>query len=308
MIERSTVSQCIEAVARRLEAAGLHFGHGTENALDEAAWLVLYVLEKPLDGSFDEWNALVSPAENSAVDSLVAERCATRKPLAYLTGTAFFARLEFEVDESVLVPRSPIAELIVEQFRPWLKTGLKPRVLDLCTGSGCIAVATAVYMPGAEVWASDISREALQVARHNILRHGVEGRVKAIRSNLFRDLPQQVFDLVVTNPPYVPAATESALPPEFRREPGIGLFSGQDGLDAPLEILLDAPRFLGDDGVLICEVGESEQRLAELLPGVPFLWLDFDHGGSGVFVLTRQQLLEAAPEVAAATRKREYVA
>lgn len=308
MNDRQTIAECVEAAASSLEQAGLHFGHGTDNALDEAAWLVLHTLGKQLDGTFDAWDEVLTPAEADAVTALVNERCASRRPLAYLTGSAFFAGLEFVVNDSVLVPRSPIAELIAAHFRPWLRALTQPRILDLCTGSGCIAVATAVAMPQARIVASDISNEALAVARENIARHGVAGRLETVQSNLLRDVPAQHFDLIVTNPPYVPEPDRRSLPQEYLCEPGLGLFSGPDGLDAPLEILLDAPRFLGEDGVLICEVGESEPGLANLLPGVPFMWLEFEHGGRGVFVLTRQQLLEAAPEVAAATRKRKHVA
>lgn len=302
-----TIAEWIERVAERLSDAGLHFGHGTDNAQDEAAWLVLHVLGQPLDGSFDEWDSLVDESAAAAIEELVRLRCTSGKPLAYLTGTAYFAGLPFEVDESVLVPRSPFAELILEGFRPWLEPAKAERVLDMCTGSGCIAIATAVHLPQLRVDAVDISGEALQIAARNAARHDVAGRVRLIESDLFQSLPECRYDLIMANPPYVPERALDELPGEYRSEPGLGLVSGADGLDAALEILRDAGRFLAPEGALICEVGESEERLQRLLPGVPFLWLEFEHGGSGVFVLTRQQLMEAGPAVAAALGKRKHV-
>ena len=291
----------------RLSDAGLHFGHGTDNAQDEAAWLVLHVLEQPLDGSFDEWDSLVDEEAAAAIEEMVRLRCTSGKPLAYLTGTAYFAGLPFEVDESVLVPRSPFAELILDGFRPWLEPAKAERVLDMCTGSGCIAIATAVHLPQLRVDAVDISGEALQIAARNAARHDVAGRVRLIESDLFQSLPECRYDLIMANPPYVPERALDELPGEYRSEPGLGLVSGADGLDAALKILRDAERFLAPEGALICEVGESEERLQRLLPDVPFLWLEFEHGGSGVFVLTRQQLMEAGPAVAAALGKRKHV-
>ena len=308
MTAERTIADWIERVEGEFAAAGLCFGHGTDNAGDEACWLVLHAAGLPLDGSFDDWGRAVDPLTGRRIEALARERCATRKPLAYLTGTAFFAGLEFEVDESVLVPRSPIAELIADGFRPWVDPERVRRVLDLCTGSGCIAVATAVALPAARVTASDISPAALKLAARNAARHGVADRVECVRSDLFEALAGRVYDLVVTNPPYVPAARVAELPEEFRHEPGLGLASGGDGLDAALRILLDAPRHLGEDGVLVCEVGESDERLAECLPRVPFTWLEFEHGGSGVFVLDREQLLAAAPAVIAELGKRTHVA
>lgn len=290
---RDTVASCIERAARRLEAAGLHFGHGTDNARDEAAWLVLHCVGAPLDGRFDRWGAKLSASESAEVERLLEARCSTRKPLAYLTGTAWFAGLEFEVNPDVLVPRSPLAELILDGYRPWLDPERPLRILDLCTGCGCIAVATAHYLPRARVDAADISAAALRVAHRNVQRHGLESRVSLVESNLFHSIPANRYDLIVSNPPYVPAAAVSSLPPEHHAEPALGLASGADGLDAVLEILVDAADFLADDGILVVEVGESEHRLSEALPRVPFLWLEFESGGGGVFLLERAQLLRA---------------
>ena len=307
MSQTSNIAEWIERVADQLDAAGLHFGHGTDNAADEAAWLVLHAAGEPLDGSFGDWGRAVDSATAARIESLAGRRISSGKPLAYLTGTAFFAGLEFEVSEAVLVPRSPIAELVLDGFQPWVDAGKVERVLDLCTGSGCIGIAMAVHMPGTRVDLADISTEALDVAARNVGKHGLESRLRLVESDLFAALEGEVYDLVVSNPPYVPAGSIGELPAEYRAEPEIGLVAGSDGLDIPLQILLDAPRFLCEYGVLVCELGESEDRLASLLPCVPFTWLEFEHGGSGVFVLTREQLREAAPAVAAALEKRSDV-
>ena len=308
MTRERSISEWIEWVRARFLRAGLHYGHGTDNAHDEAAWLVLHAAGiEPGDRSVDAGRRLAARTGRK-IEALADARCETRKPLAYLTGSAFFAGLEFDVDEHVLVPRSPIAELVRERFEPWLDPSRARTVLDLCTGSGCIAVATAVYLEAVRVTASDISPSALAVAARNVRRHGVEDRVELVRSDLFEALAGRRFDLIVANPPYVPAAGVADLPAEYRAEPGLGLASGADGLDAVLQILLDAPRHLGEDGLLICEVGESEQRLAERLPQAPFLWLEFAYGGSGVFLLARAELEALAPAVADELEERKNVA
>ena len=292
------VAECIEQLIRQFDDADLCYGHGTDNSRDEAAWLVLHVVGASLDGDFDDWGRVVTETEQLEVNRLARSRCESRLPLAYLLGVAWFAGLEFEVDENVLVPRSPLAELILQQYRPWIEPGRVDRILDMCTGSGCIAIASALHMPGAQVDAADISRKALEVARRNAEWHRLVDRVTLIESDLFNSIPACRYDLIVANPPYVPAQTVRDLPAEYRAEPGLGLASGGDGLDAVLSILVDAPDFLGEDGVLVCEVGESEHRLAAALPGMPFLWLEFEHGGCGVFVLTKDQLKEARADLA----------
>ena len=307
MTEALTIGDWIERIAEQFDRAGLHFGHGTDNALDEAAWLVLHAAGEPLDGRFDDWGAPVTARVAGEITRLAELRCASGKPLAYLLGTAWFAGLEFEVSEDVLVPRSPIAELIRDGFTPWVKPGQVRRALDMCTGSGCIGIATAAWMPGVAVDLADISPSALAVARRNVQRHGLERRVSLYESDLFASLPGTPYDLIVANPPYVPSRSLESLPREYREEPQIGLVSGADGMDAPLQILLDAPRFLCEYGVLVCEVGESEERLGRLLPAVPFTWLEFEHGGSGVFVLNRDELLAAAPALSEAMEKRSDV-
>jgi len=303
-----TVAAWIERVTARLEDAALHYGHGTDNPRDEAAWLVLHVIGVPLDGSFCDWGRMVSSEESGEIQRLVEARCGSGQPLAYLTGTAYFAGLEFEVTPDVLVPRSPIAELIEDGFQPWVEPEELRHVLDLCTGSGCIGIAAAVLLPWLQVDATDLSPAALAVAAHNVVRHGVADRVRLIESDLFQDLPPAQYDLIVTNPPYVASAGLSGLPSEYRAEPELGLASGSDGLDAVLQILRDAPRYLAPGGILVCEVGESEQRLAAALPQLPFLWLEFARGGSGVFLLDRAQLQAGESAVMALLEERRNVA
>jgi len=303
-----TITAWIEQLSRHFDEAGLCFGHGTDNARDEAAWLVLHVIGAPMDGSFTDWGRPVDDAAAAEVNRLAGLRCSGRQPLAYLLGAARFAGLEFEVSPGVLVPRSPIAELVLDRYRPWLDPERVTRVLDMCTGCGCIAVASAARLPAAHVDAADVSVEALEVAGRNVQRHGLGDRVSLIRSNLFASIPAVTYDLIVANPPYVPARSVEDLPPEYQAEPRLGLESGEDGLEAVLSILLDAPDFLSEDGILVCEVGESEERLAASLPRVSFLWLEFRHGGSGVFVLTKTQLEEAREDLAALIGKRKHVA
>lgn len=305
--EAMTIAEWIDRIAVRLGAAGLYFGHGTDNARDEAAWLVLHVMGARLDGGFTDWGRPVGPGAEAEILRLAESRCETRQPLAYLTGKAIFAGLEFEVSPDVLIPRSPIAELIQDEFRPWIDPEKALRILDMCTGSACIAIAAALQYPGAQVDAVDISANALKVASRNVERHKVSGRVALIESNLFHSVPACQYDLIVANPPYVPAGAMGELPREYREEPPLGLESGEDGLDAVLSILVDAPGFLSEDGILLCEVGESEDRLAASLPRVPFLWLEFEHGGSGVFLLTKEQLEEAGAEIAAFIGERKNV-
>jgi len=305
---KRTVAEWIDRLAEQFDAAGLHFGHGTDNARDEAAWLVLHVLGAPLDGTFQDWGQQVGEAAAERIQRLAEARCSSAAPLAYLVGQAWFAGYEFEVSPDVLVPRSPIAELILDGFRPWVEPHRLRRVLDLCTGSGCIGIATALQLEQVRVDASDISAEALEVAARNVARHGLQDRVRLLRSDLFESIPDCRYDLIIANPPYVASASVRDLPREYQAEPVLGLLAGDDGLSLVLTILAEAPRFMAPDGILVCEVGESEDRLAAALPEVPFLWLEFEHGGSGVFVLSRSQLAAAQPALHALLRDRKDVA
>jgi ribosomal protein L3 glutamine methyltransferase len=291
------IAEWIEQVARQLDDARLFFGHGTDNARDEAAWLVLHAVGAPLGGSFSNWGSEVGSDAKLEIERLANARCESRQPLAYLLGIAWFAGLEFSVNPDVLVPRSPIAELILDGYRPWVNPDRVNSMLDMCTGSGCIAIASALQLPRAHIDAADISAKALHVAARNVKRHGLEERVALLQSDLFQSIAARRYDLIVANPPYVPLGSVAELPAEYRAEPGLGLVSGLDGLEAVLSILVDAPAFLGEDGILICEVGESDEALAAALPGVPFLWLEFEQGGSGVFVLNRAQLQAAGSEL-----------
>lgn len=285
-----TIQDFVRWAASRFNAAQLHFGHGTDNAVDEAAHLVLSGLHlgPTLPAGFRDCR--MTPAERVLISDLIERRVAERVPAAYLIGRAWFAGLEFLVDRNVLVPRSPIAELIETSFGPWIDPERVGAVLDLCTGSGCIGIAAAAYLPDADVDLVDISSEALDVARRNIDLHGVGDRVRAVQSDLFAGLDDRRYDVIVSNPPYVARAEFDQLPAEYHNEPALGLLGGYDGLDIVVRILRDARRHLAADGILIVEVGSSAPALEERLPGVPFTWLEFERGGEGVFLLTREQL------------------
>ncbi|MGM0563399.1 MAG: 50S ribosomal protein L3 N(5)-glutamine methyltransferase [Pseudomonadota bacterium] len=283
-----TLGQIIEQSAERLDSAGLCYGHGTDNAWDEAVWLVLHALGRSPAAPIEDADEILSPGQLAAVEGLIERRISERLPTAYLTGEAWFCGLPFYVNEDTLVPRSPIAELVGQRFAPWLNREPR-RILDLCTGSGCIAVACAFAFPEAEVVATDLSEAALAVARRNVERHGLGDRVICLQSDVFAEVSGE-FDLIVSNPPYVDAVDMAILPDEYRHEPEIGLASGQDGLVVTRQILADAAGHLSEDGVLVVEVGNSEEALVEAYPELPFTWLEFEHGGHGVFTLQRRDL------------------
>lgn len=272
--------------------AGLVYGHGTESAWDEAVALVLPTLHLSQDFDRSILDARLTDSERAKVAQLIHRRVSERIPVPYLTHEAWFADLTFYVDERVLIPRSPIAELIENQFQPWIDPDQVDHILDLCTGSGCIAIACAKAFPDSLVDASDISTDALAVAKMNVLRHDLADQVTLHHSDLFTDLPLSKYDIIVSNPPYVDAADMAELPAEYRHEPSLGLAAGKEGLDIVLKILKNAHRYLNPNGILIVEVGNSEYALAEAFPNIPFTWLEFQRGGGGVFLITEEQLSE----------------
>lgn len=302
--ELATIVDFIRYGASRFGASGLCFGHSYDNAIDEATHLVLHALHLPHDLSPAYGQARLTTEERQRVLELVERRIAEHRPVAYLTGEAWFAGLKFKSDPRALVPRSPIAELILGGFSPWLDEREVTRALDLCTGSGCIGIAMAVHNPDWQVDLADISDDALSLARVNIAYQDVGERVQAIHSDLFSALEGEVYDLIVSNPPYVTEQEFAELPPEYGHEPALGLAAGHDGLDFALRILRDAPAHLSEDGVLIVEVGESERALVRMLPDVPFNWIEFDVGQMGVFLLDRRDLLEHADAIREAAAAR----
>ncbi|NCF72566.1 MAG: 50S ribosomal protein L3 N(5)-glutamine methyltransferase [Gammaproteobacteria bacterium] len=284
------VEQLIRTIAERFEQAALSYGHGTDNPLDEAAWLVFSTLQLSHDEASAVYSTEVDDESVSKMLKLAERRITERVPLAYLINQAFFAGHEFYVDERVLVPRSPVAELIHAKFSPWLADDAVHSAADLGTGSGCIAIAIAHAFPDACVDAVDISADALEVATINIDRHGLGNRVTPVRSDFFAALSGRQYDLIVSNPPYVDRQDMESMPQEFRHEPELGLAAGDDGLESVHKILQDASRFLTDNGILVCEVGNSQPALEAAYPDTTFVWLDFSEGGAGVFLLTKHEL------------------
>jgi len=293
----STLGHWLHDAEQRLLQAEVYLGHGTDNYWDEA----LHIALQTLGISFDEDRSVLqrelTSDEMTLLDGLLAQRIVQRIPVPYLTKTAWFAHLPFYVNEQVLIPRSPIAEMIENGFQPWfIKQGhadLPMTILDLCCGGGCIGIACAEYIDGCQVDLADISLAALEVAKENIHRYQLEDRVRAYQGDLFGALPRdKSYDLIVCNPPYVDAQDMASLPPEFLHEPRLALEAGLDGLDLVKQILTEAADYLNEGGLLIVEVGNSAEALEEQYPELPFTWLEFERGGHGVFLLYKEQLEE----------------
>ncbi len=296
--ELGSVNDMMRWAVSHFNGAGLFYGHGTDNAWDEAVQLILPTLNLTPVLSEEIRAARLTRSERRQVAELVARRVVERIPAPYLTNKAWFCDIEFYVDERVIVPRSPIGELIKQHFSPWL-TVEPARIMDLCTGSGCIAIALAREFPEAEVDAIDISEDALDVTQINIDMYGLEQQVIPIASDLFAGLPAgDKYDLIVSNPPYVDEEDMFDLPDEFRHEPELALAAGHDGLVLAKRILATAGEFLSEHGVLVVEVGNSFVQLQEQYPDVPFQWVEFAHGGLGVFVMTKAQLDEYSEQFA----------
>ena len=286
-----TVATMLESGERLFESQGLFYGHGTTNAWDEAVYLLSFVLDLPPDADRSLLSQALTAQQQADIEALFQRRVKERIPAPYLTGTAWFCGLPFRVDQRVIIPRSPLAELIYNGFQPWCEAD-PDSVLDLCTGSGCIGIACAYAFEQAQVVLSDISAEALTIAHKNIAQHEVGDRVVAVQSDLFEGLNGQRFDLIVSNPPYVDATDLATMPEEYQHEPKLALASGADGLDFTRRLLREAGQYLTEQGVLVVEVGNSSVALEQAFPTVSFLWLTFTEGDAGVFVLTQQQLVE----------------
>ena len=275
-----------------LQSHDLYYGHGTDNPRDEAFALVFSVLGLDFDQAESVWQRPVAPEKMDAVAELAMRRIDERLPLPYLTGEAWFAGLRFHIDKRALIPRSPFAELIGERFQPWVARDNELKILDMCTGNGCIGIATAVYMPGTSVDLVDLSPQALELADENIVLHKVEDRVKTIQSDLFTNLEGRKYDLIVSNPPYVPVSSMAQLPVEYHHEPEMALLADDQGMAIVHGILGNSAEHLNDDGVLIVEVGEIAEQVHEYYRQLPFIWLDFEYGGEGVFLLHKNDLMD----------------
>lgn len=273
------------------------FGHGTDNGWDESVQLVLGAVYLPWDTDKAVLDGRLTLTEKTRILAFIEKRVFQRIPLPYITHEAWFAGLPFYIDERALIPRSPIAELINAGFSPWLRDGPVPRILDLCTGSGCIGIACAYAFEEAEVDLVDLSDDALDVAAINIERHDLAARVKARRSDLFEALNGERYDLIVSNPPYVDEADLAAMPEEFNHEPDLALGSGPDGLDITKRILREACDYLTEDGLLVVEVGNSEVHLMQQYPQLPLIWLELEQGGNGVFAITAAELKQYRDEI-----------
>ena len=294
----STVGEALQYCSEALAASDVYFGHGTDNPWDEAVQLVLSVADLPVDSGDGVLPHPLNTAAAARMEALLRQRIEQHTPLPYLLGRAWFAGLEFLSDPRAIIPRSPIAELILNQFQPWYIGPEPKRLLDLCCGGGCIGLAVAHYYPDAQVDLLDIDSAALDLARENAEFLGVQERVNIVQSDVFSALGDLRYDLILSNPPYVDSEDMADLPDEFRHEPELALESGADGLDLTRRILRHASDYLEESGLLIVEVGNSWQALEQAYPRLPFTWLEFEHGGHGVFALTAKELQDYGASLA----------
>jgi len=291
------IEGAIRASATAFEQHHLVYGHGTADAIAEASWLILHALNlSPLQEP--DYSRVLSDGELESCNAVVVRRIVERVPAAYITGTAWFAGMALRSDQRALVPRSPLAEFILEDFFNLIDPAETHSILDLCTGGGCIGIACAVNVPHAKVHASDLSLDALNLATENIELHQLQNQVSLIHSSLFEKITDS-YDLIISNPPYVDARDINEMGEEFEQEPLMGLAAGVDGLDLVRLMLNQASQFLNKNGLMVVEVGNSAPALEGAYPNVPFLWLEFDSGGSGIFAITREELVEHAEEIKA---------
>ena len=282
-----SVAEAVHEIADFLQKYPLNYGHGIQTSIDEAAYLVSFVAGLPPDFGDESAAQLLNQVEVDRLQDFLCKRIISRIPLAYLLGETLLSGMKFYVDENVLIPRSPIAEMIEGRFFPWW-SDKQPvrRILDLCTGSGCLGILAALEFDGSLVDVSDIDHKALRVASKNIVFHGLESRINAVFSDVYEQLPGHQYDIITANPPYVPLSEQSDLPSEFSHEPAHALFSGEDGLDIAKRIIFGASQFLEPKGMLVLEVGQSAQALQSQFPQYDFMWHELEHGGEGICVLS----------------------
>lgn len=293
----NTLETTLNAVYTKLDAADLYYGHGSDNAWDEAVYLVLSACDLPLDAGDEVLQQALTPRQQAKVDAYLQARLVERKPLPYITNEAWFCGLPFYVDERVLIPRSPFAEWIQAGFEPWCQTDKLRHILEIGTGSGCIAIAMALALPNAEVDASDISAQALAVAEKNRAAHGLQDRVHLHQSDVFASLPVKAYDLIVSNPPYVASEEMQDVPDEYRHEPASALEAPDEGMAIVARILDAAPVYLADEGVLMVEVGYSQDIFERHFPKLEVIWLEQQQGGAGIFVIDKASLLRCKQKI-----------
>ena len=293
-----TVGEALQYCADALAGSEAYFGHGTDNPWDEAVQLVLSVADLPLDADDGVLPHPLLSGQVAQLEGLLQRRIEDRIPLPYLLGRAWFAGLEFHCDTRAIIPRSPIAELIRNDFKPWYAGPPPGRILDLCCGGGSIGLAAAHYLPEVEVDLADLDAEALNLARENVKKFTLENRVGVVHSNLFQALGDKRYDIILSNPPYVDSGDLESMPAEYHHEPALALGSGPDGLALTRIILAQAAQHLTPEGLLVVEVGNSWPALEEAYPLVPFTWLEFEHGGHGVFALSAAELQEFSASIA----------